>query len=215
MFNFSVDTDAQPELARETMTVAQLMEEYVNLYGLNHWSESTLSSTMHRITHYINPYIGTLPIKSLTTHRLERFYRKLLREPAVCTKGSNPAMAVELPKYKKEKRAVWDDAEARYALELCDDPILKLCMLLALGCSMRIGEILGLTWDCIHITPQLMQTDSAYLCVEKELRRCTNASLEKLREQGRDDVFFTFPSASQQHQCEAQNQRRRHQSCTR
>lgn len=223
-----VDADAQPELARETMTVAQLMEEYVNLYGLNHWSESTLSSTMHRITHYINPYIGTLPIKSLTTHRLERFYRKLLREPAVCTKGkehlrttispsvvekvhgtirsalnqairwdylkgSNPAMTVELPKYKKEKRAVWDDAEARYALELCDDPILKLCMLLALGCSMRIGEILGLTWDCVHISPQLMQTDSAYLCVEKELRRCTNASLEKLREQGRDDVFFTFP----------------------
>ena len=223
-----VDADAQPELARETMTVSQLMEEYVNLYGLNHWSESTLSSTMHRITHYINPYIGKLPIKSLTTHRLEQFYRKLLREPAVCTKGkehlqttispsvvekvhgtirsalnqairwdylkgANPAMTVELPKYKKEKRAVWDDDEARYALEVCTDPILRLCMLLALGCSMRIGEILGLTWDCVHITPELMQTDSAYLCVEKELRRCTNISLEKLREQGRDDVFFTFP----------------------
>ena len=55
--------------------------------GLNHWSESTLSSTMHRIAHYINPYIGAIPIKSLTTHWLERFYRKLLREPAVCPKG--------------------------------------------------------------------------------------------------------------------------------
>ena len=223
-----VDPDANHALAQETMTVSQLLDEYVNLYGLNHWSESTLSSTMHRIIHYINPYIGAIPIKSLTTHRLERFYRKLLREPAVCPKGKehlqttiapsvvekvhgtirsalnqairwdylkgpNPAMTVELPKYKREKRAVWDDAEARYALDVCTDPILKLCMLLALGCSMRIGEILGLTWDCVHITPALMQNDSAYLRVEKELRRCTNLSLEKLREQGRDDVYFTFP----------------------
>lgn len=31
-----VDPDANHDLARETMTVAQLMEEYVNLYGLNH-----------------------------------------------------------------------------------------------------------------------------------------------------------------------------------
>ena len=108
-------------------------------------------------------------------------------------KGPNPAMTVELPKYKREKRAVWDDAEARYALDVCTDPILKLCMLLALGCSMRIGEILGLTWDCVHITPGLMQNDNASLRVEKELRRCTNLSLEKLREQGRDDVYFTFP----------------------
>lgn len=82
-----VDPDANHVLAQETMTVSQLLDEYVNLYGLNHWSESTLSSTMHRITHYITPYIGAIPIKSLTTHRLERFYRKLLRELAVCPKA--------------------------------------------------------------------------------------------------------------------------------
>ena len=83
------------------MTVSQLLDEYVNLYGLNHWSESTLSSTMHRITHYINPYIGAVPIKSLTTHRLERFYRKLLREPAVCTKGKEH-LQTTIPLWKKK-----------------------------------------------------------------------------------------------------------------
>ncbi|MCQ2442568.1 MAG: site-specific integrase [Oscillospiraceae bacterium] len=227
-----VDPDANPDLARETMTVEQLMTEYVSLYGLNKWSESTLSSNQHRIEHYILPYIGQLPIKPLTTHRLELFYQKLLTEPAVKTKGhehqnktithsvvdkvhslirsalnqairwdylrgANPAMTVELPKQKKTKREVWTDQEAFQALALCTDPILKLCLLLALGCSMRIGEILALTWDCVHIEDELIEKDEAYLYVDKELRRCKKSSLEKLRGKGRDEVFFTFPELKQ------------------
>ena len=58
---------------------------------------------------------------------------------------------------------------------------------------MRIGEIRGLTWDCIHIEEDLCAKDEAYLLVEKELRRCSKESLKLLKEQGRDDVFFTFP----------------------
>jgi integrase len=223
-----VDPDANPTLARETMTVEQLMSEYVSLYGLNKWSESTLSCNLHRIEHYILPYIGQIPIKTLTTHRLELFYQKLLTEPAVKTKGhehqdktishsvvekvhslirsalnqairwdylrgANPAMTVELPKYKKAKREAWTEQEAYQALTLCTDPILKLCLYLALGCSMRIGEILGLTWDCVHIEEELIEKDEAHLCVEKELRRCKKSSLEKLKEKGRDEVFLTFP----------------------
>lgn len=109
-------------------------------------------------------------------------------------RSANPALAVELPKYKKGKRAVLSDEEAKQALELCDDPILKLCLYLALGCSMRIGEILGLTWDCVHIEPELVREGNAWLYVEKELLRIKKDSLEKLREQGRDEVMFTFPA---------------------
>ena len=64
--------------------------------------------------------------------------------------AGNPALAVALPRYRKNKRAAWSENEARRALELCQDSALKLSMYLALDCSMRIGEILGLTWDCVH-----------------------------------------------------------------
>ena len=227
-----VDPDSNRDLARETITVRQLMTEYVQMYGLNHWSESTLSCNRHRIDDYILPYIGDVPIKTLTTHRLEKFYRQLLSEPAVKMKGreqeertispsvvekvhavirsalnqairwdylegNNPAMAVELPRYKKGKRDAWTDQEAYNALCLCTDPILALCMSLALGCSMRIGEILGLTWDCVHIEPELVEADEAYLIVDKELRRSHKKSIAKLREQGRDDIYFTFPAWKQ------------------
>jgi integrase len=67
-------------------------------------------------------------------------------------------------------------------------------MYLALGCSMRIGEILGLTWECVHMEESLVLENNAYLTVEKELRRCSKTNLEALQEKGRDETFFTFPA---------------------
>lgn len=112
-------------------------------------------------------------------------------------RGNNPVMAVELPKSKRGKRNAWTDQEAKRALACCESPRLLLCMYLALGCSMRIGEILGLTWSCVHIENDLSESDDAFLMVDKELRRCDKASLERLRKSGNDDVFFEFPNCTQ------------------
>lgn len=227
-----IDANSPANLIRETMTVAQLMEEYIQLHALHHWSAGTLRENQQRIDDYIVPYIGNMKIKDLTTHGLEGFYQKLLTEPAVKLKGreseertvspyvvtkchtilrsalnqalrwdylrgTNPAMAVELPKSKRTRREAWTDQEARHALSCCHDPRLLLCMYLALGCSMRIGEILGLTWSCVHIEDAVARSDDAYLTVEKELRRCDKTSLERLRACGNDDVFFVFPNWKQ------------------
>ena len=227
-----VDANSPASLLRETMTVAQLLEEYIQLYALHHWSVGTLRENQQRIDDYIIPNIGDQRIKDLTTHGLEGFYQKLLTMPAVklrgrvseertvspyvvtkChtilrsalnqalrwdyLRGTNPAMAVELPKSKRTQREAWTDQEARQALNCCQEPRLLLCMYLALGCSMRIGEILGLTWSCVHIDDTLAENDDAYLTVEKELRRCDKPSLDRLRENGNDDVFFIFPNCVQ------------------
>ena len=40
------------------LTVSELMDEYVTLYGLNHWGDSYLSMSRHRIEHYIKPFFG-------------------------------------------------------------------------------------------------------------------------------------------------------------
>ena len=36
-----------------------------------------------------------------------------------------------------------------HALEVCEDDRLKLALNLAFSCSLRMGEMLGLTWDCV------------------------------------------------------------------
>lgn len=84
-----VDPAVDHALAGQTMTVAQLMREYINLYGLSHWSEGTLSCNLHRIQDYILPYLGDIPIRALTTHRLEQFYRQLQNEPPSRPRATN------------------------------------------------------------------------------------------------------------------------------
>ncbi|MGN8876494.1 tyrosine-type recombinase/integrase [Pseudoflavonifractor sp. HCP28S3_F10] len=220
-----------PQQERRTqprfITVGELMDEYVQVYGLNHWGDSFLSCSRHRIEHYIKPYLGKVAVKDLTTHDLDLFYDSLQDKPAVILKGhkktdatvslsviekthallrsalnqaviwgyipSNPANKVTLPKYKSKSREVWTPTEAQTALECCTNPILRTAILLALGCSMRIGEILGLTWDCVDFSEESIANGSAHLFVNKELKRCQKDSLEALNRRGRSKVLFTFP----------------------
>ena len=157
------------------VTVGELLDEYVQLYGLKHWGDSYLSSSQHFIAHYIKPAIGDVLVKDVTTHGLDVFYDKLLDQPAVVLKGHrkkdkkisptvivkihalmsgafkkaigwkyidiNPAENVTLPQRVKKERDSWSASEVKYALAICENPVLKLAMLLALGCSMRRGEL--------------------------------------------------------------------------
>ena len=220
-----------PHFTKKYISVGELMDEYVQVYGLNHWGDSFLSCSKHRIEHYIKPYLGNVAVKDLTTHDLDLFYDSLQDKPSVVLKGhkkvnatvspsviekthallrsalnqavkweyitNNPAERVTLPKYHSAERDVWSASEAQYALECCSDPILHTAMLLALGCSMRIGEILGLTWDCAIITDESIQDGSAHVFINKELKRCQKDSLNALAHRGRSQVTFTFPEWKQ------------------
>lgn len=110
---------------------------------------------------------------------------------------SNPALRVTLPKYQPQERTVWSASEAQTALDACSDPVLKLCMLLALGCSMRVGEILGLTWDCVDISEDAIRAGTAHVRINKELKRCQKDSLAALERRGRSTVLLTFPEWKQ------------------
>ena len=70
-------------------------------------------------------------------------------------------------------------------------------MFLALGCSMRIGEILGLTWDCVDLSEEALASGNASLFINKELKRCEKSSVEALEKRGRSKVLFTFPAWKQ------------------
>ena len=219
----NVDAPSKPY-----MTVAELMDEYVQLYGLNNWGDSYLSYSRHRIEHYIKPYIGKELLCNLTTRRLDAFFASLQKKPAVVQKGHkdtgntvslsviekvhallrnaltqavtwgyiqvNPALNVTLPKRKTASRSVWTPEQAQTALERCQNPILHLAMLLALGCSLRIGEILGLTWDCVDISPTSIANGTAVVHITKELKRCDKKSLEDLGQRNKANVLFKFPS---------------------
>ena len=92
----------------------------------------------------------------------------------------NPVLNATLPKEEHKERDIWTAETLSKAMEVCDDPILSLALNLAFSCSLRIGEMLGLTWDCIDIAPQSIENGSAYIFVNKELQRVTPVSYTHL-----------------------------------
>lgn len=104
----------------------------------------------------------------------------------------NPVAHATLPKEEAAKRDIWTVETLFKALEACDDDQLSLAINLAFACSLRMGEMLGLTWDCVDISQESIEKGRANIFVNKELQRVNREVLEKL---GDKDVVYKFPSA--------------------
>lgn len=106
--------------------------------------------------------------------------------------GRNPFENAVLPKIENIRRDIWTAEMIRKALDVCTDSKLYVAMNLAFACSLRIGEILGLTWDNLHISDNDISRDDAFLQVEKELTRATKRALEALDNK---DIIHVFKPA--------------------
>ena len=103
----------------------------------------------------------------------------------------NPAMLANVPKHKQEERAIWTAEDLFHALEVCEDEQLRLCINLAFSCSLRIGELLGLTWDCVDISDESIASGYASITINKEMQRVRKDALNALEQK---DVIRIFPS---------------------
>ena len=103
--------------------------------------------------------------------------------------GKNPFDNVVLPKVEYKKRDIWDADTIRKALDECTDSKLYIAMNLAFACSLRMGEILGLTWDNVHVEDADIAADDAYIFIDKELTRCTKQAIEML---GEKHIYHIF-----------------------
>lgn len=104
----------------------------------------------------------------------------------------NPCINATVPKAKKAAREIWDAKTLFHAIDICEDERLKLALNLAFSCTLRMGELLGLTWDCVDISPTSLSYGDAHIQVNKELQRVSKKALEAL--DGKD-VILKFPIA--------------------
>ena len=52
-----------------------------------------------------------------------------------------------------------------------------------------MGEILGLTWENVHISDEDIAADNAYVYIDKELTRASKRAIETL---GEKDIYYIF-----------------------
>ena len=69
-------------------------------------------------------------------------------------------------KKKYAKYEIWDADMIKTALDNCKDTKLYIALNLAFACSFRMGEILGMTWDNVHISDGDLSRDDAYVYLE-------------------------------------------------
>lgn len=105
----------------------------------------------------------------------------------------NPTEYATRPKADYNKREIWTADILFKAIDVCKDELLKLAMNLAFACSLRLGEVLGLTWDCVDISENAIAEGKAYIQINKELQRVNRETLKALSHK---DVIYTFPATS-------------------
>ena len=210
-------------LPPQSQTVAELLSDFVTLYGEKKWSVTTYDGRTGLIKNYIVPIIGDLKVQDITARAADKYVQTLQKTPAFtgpCHKAKteyvtnatiekivkllrcafkqavrweiiskNPFDNVILPKAEYKKRDIWTADMIKLALDRCENDRLFIAMNLAFACSLRIGEILGLTWDNVHISDAEIAADDAYVYVDKELTRASKRAIETLQS---SDVYYVF-----------------------
>ncbi len=95
------------------------------------------------------------------------------------------------PKTNYKKREIWDAEMIRTALDGCKEPKLYIAMNLAFACSLRLGEIIGLQWDNVHISDADIAADDAHVIIMQELSRVSKDARQFMDEK---DIIQVFPS---------------------
>ena len=207
------------------ITLKELIEEYVRIYGHDKWGVSTYAGNLSLINNYIIPTIGKTKLTGINTHFMEKYYKSLLDMSAVKSTrnidGSgtvteatvneihkilrsafrqavkwelmekNPAALATVPKAKRKEREIWTADMLMKALDACDNKMLKIAFHLAFTATLRIGELLGLTWDEMDISEEAIADNRAYVIISKQVERVSRDAVEALNSK---EIILTFPS---------------------
>ena len=88
------------------------------------------------------------------------------------------------PKVRQKNKQIWIADMVKIALDNMGDELLHLGLHLCFVCSLRPGEALGLTWDCVNLK-------EGYIEINKTLQR---APIEAIKALPKDSIFSILPS---------------------
>ena len=135
---------------------------------------------------------GTGKITESTVNEIHKILRSCFRQAVKWDlMEKNPAIDATVPKAKKEKREIWTAEMLMQALEVCDNKMLKIAFYLAFTATLRIGELLGLTWDAIDISEEAIAGNRVYIIINKQVERVSKDAVEALNSK---EIIMTFPS---------------------
>lgn len=138
------------------------------------------------------------PPKSISPRTVKEVHKVLRPAFSLAKKWGqisiNPAIDLELPRIKTFTRDQLSEKEIQDVLIKCDDAELALIIRTLCACTLRSGELAGMTWDCVDLSNDAIANERAYVFVTKEIARLYKDDLKNTK----TDVYYTFPSSKPQ-----------------
>ena len=131
-------------------------------------------------------------ITAATVHQIHKVLRSCFRQAVKWEMmDKNPAIDATLPKYKAEEREIWTAEMLMQAIDACENKWLKVAFHLAFAATVRIGELLGLTGDCVDVSEEAIAENRAYIFINKQVERVSRNAVNELDSK---EVILIFPS---------------------
>jgi integrase len=204
------DPSGERQAQRNSMTVAQLCEKYIEDLEsgrINGKKASTLMSDKSRIKNHIAPNIGKIKAISITQEQCEEFMYSLSAGSAKRTvsllgaifsyaqkrkiRTDNPCHGLEKPKDRKRTRRL-SEAEYRQlstALASADDPFANVVMMLAIT-GWRSSEVKNLQWSELDLERKIATLGATKTGVS--IRPLSTAAIDLIRQRPQTSQFV-FP----------------------
>ena len=180
-----IASEAANEPEQKEMTVGEWLDTWLKEY-LADVKQGTSIHYESVVRLHLKPALGDIPLSQLRTPMVQKFYNKLRAEQrspkyiknihgvlhraldmAVQVEylERNPTSACILPKVVEKPVVPLDAPEQKKLFEALKGNPFETLFLTATFTGMRIGELIGLTWDCvdfenevIYVEKQLVQT---------------------------------------------------------
>lgn len=189
-------------ITSEKISVADFLRQWLQRVAEKNVKQSTLAQYTYVVQRRIIPYIGNLSLQELSPLVIDNMYHAHLssglsygtiRSVRIVLNGalnyavypanliqSNPCAYVKIPKQARRncvKRSIISVDDFRQLLE--DFPFgtsRHIPLLLLFNTGMRIGEVLGLTWDNIDLKAQTIAVKQQVATNQKRLTTLKNDS---------------------------------------
>ena len=188
-------------------SLAQFLQEYVELYGRVHWACSTYTSNEGLIRNYIVPFMGSMRLSEFSPKVIAALYGKLQSDPKISPSvminihkllhsafeqavlweyvPRNPFRKANVPKLFPSEIPMLTVDEIRMLIQNCDNQMISIAIHLAFAGSLRKGEILALTWHDVEF-------QNGTISVSKTLKRVRRDAVDVLNGK---DILHQFPAA--------------------
>lgn len=169
--------------SKAVVKTGEWMETWIEKHKAPKLAPATLTSYRNNFRLHINPYIGNIPLKELSTYHIQRcldaiggscstfvknynvIHGALCRAQTLGMIVRNPCEGVVFPKDDTEEMRVLSKEEQQRFIEELDGEYYRPMLLMYLYSGLRMGEGIPLTWEDIDLERRTIRVNKkAIVC---------------------------------------------------